>query len=169
MCSVAVQYCASHWSSLLHVFPWAIVFYVYYDCSSSRSTDNFNHKSCLHLCMICICMSDSFLQKQVFSIFLLYCTVVVKISFIKICQIGAHIVKALWKRYTLCQWILILWNSCHSDYCTPKIGPDHSLEVSRPAAVTVTRRMMIGPAEQNGALTSWQGYPWILKAAYLVY
>ena len=77
----------------------------------------------------------------------------------KICQIGAHIATTVRKQYISSEFILIVLKSFKSCDSTPIIGPGLSLEVSRPAAVTVTRWTTIGPAEQNGALTSWQGYP----------
>ena len=92
-----------------------------------------------------------------------------KITFIQICQIGAHIVKSVWKMYILVQLILIWWNSCDSDYCTPKIGTDHSLEVARPAAVTVVdvRFTEVGTSSlPHGRVVKSL---LIIKAAYLVY
>ena len=87
----------------------------------------------------------------------------------KICRIGVHIATTVQKQYISSEFILIVLKSFKSCDSTPKIGLGLSLEVSRPAAVMVTIRMTISPAEQNGALTSWQGYPGIFKAAYLVY
>ena len=71
---------------------------------SSRSTDNLNHKSYMHICMICICMRIVF-AKTAFSHFLIPLCTFDKIGSTKICQIGVHIVTTSRKQYFLTEFI----------------------------------------------------------------
>ena len=77
----------------------------------------------------------------------------------KICQIGAHIATTVRKQYISSEFILIVLKSFKSCDSTPKIGPGLSLEVSRPAAVMVTRRMTMVPLSRMGPLPDGKGIP----------
>ena len=65
---------------------------------SSGSTDNLNHKSFMHLCMICFCMRIDFVKIGFFN-FQLHCVLLINIGLMKICQIGVHIVTSFQKQY----------------------------------------------------------------------